>query len=218
LDTRLAPGKVRYVNLTGGQTVTTALLAGKVDAVATHPSGLESLYLQGIIRDIGTAVPGGKFVHSDRIVYYCKRSWARDNPDLIKAFLVVQNRALVFIHEHTEEAAAIVSKALRKPEEIVLAEFREPGNQRLFLPEKEYSNAVAAFETFQTLALANADGLVTESRKGFSDQQVHELFDSRFFKGGAYYPGDYDSGRLVSVTTASGVGQSLAQASSGFVK
>jgi ABC-type nitrate/sulfonate/bicarbonate transport system substrate-binding protein len=189
------------------------LLAGKVDAVATHPSGLESLYLQGVIRDIGTAVPGGKFVHSDRIVYYCKRSWARDNPDLIKSFLVVQNRALVYIHEHTEEAAAIVAKAIRKPEEIVLGEFREPGNQRLFLPEKEYSNAVEAFEVFQTLALANADGLETESRKGFSDQQVRALFDARFFKGGAYYPGDYDAGHAVSVATSSSVGAALAQIS-----
>ena len=190
LDTKEAPGAVHYVNVTDtGLSVTANLLTGKVDAIATHPSGLASLYNQGLIRDIGTAVPGGQFVH-DRIVYYTTRQWAQDNPDLIKAFITVQNKTLVWIRDNRQEAAKIVAQAIRQPVDVEETAFQEPGNQRLFFPEQSYEGAVNAFEQFQKMAISYNDGLINDTRKPLTDQQVHDLFDKRFFKGGAYYPGD----------------------------
>ena len=210
LDTKLVPGKVRYLNLTDGLSVTTVLLAGRVDAIATHPSGLASLYLQGLIRDIGTAVPGGKFVHSDRIVYYCKPSWAKENPDLIKAFTIAQNKALYWIHAHRSEAAAIVAKQMRQPEDVMEAQFHEPGNQRLFLPERDYASAIEAFKVFQKLAISNSDGLVTESRKKLTDEQIGRLIDRRFFRGGEYYAGDEQAGEAPKTASSSNGQSSIA--------
>jgi sulfonate transport system substrate-binding protein len=191
LDTKIAQGEVRYLNVTeSGLSITANLLTGKVDAIATHPSGLASLYNQGLVRDIGTAVPGGQFVH-DRIVYYTTRRYAQDNPDLIKAFIIAQNKALGWIRDHRVEAAKIVAQAVRKPEDVQQTEFQEAGNQRLFPQEHDYASAVAAFEAFQKLALSNNDGLINgNTRKALSDEQVGALFDKRFFRGGAYYAGD----------------------------
>jgi len=190
LDTKLVPGQVRYLNLNEGRSMSTLLLSGKVDAVAAHPIGLAPLYLQGVIRDLGTAVPKGKFVHGDRIVYFSPPRWTRENPDLIRAFIRVQEKSVIWIRSHPSEAAEIVGKALRQPKEIVEAQFREAGNHRLFLPETDYAAAIESFKSFQKLALSNSDGLITEARKNLTDKQVEELFDRRFFRGGEYYPGD----------------------------
>jgi ABC-type nitrate/sulfonate/bicarbonate transport system substrate-binding protein len=188
LETKNNPGEVKYINLTEGGSIATVLLAGKVDAISTHPTGLAALYNKDLIRDISTAVPDGVFVHGDRIVYYSKPKWAKENPDLIRAFIKAQERAVVYIEAHPDEAARLAFRELRQPVEILQTQFKELGNQRLVSPETDYESAVEAFKAFQTLALSNQDGLVSEKRKPLTDEQVRRLIDKRFFKGGEFYP------------------------------
>jgi len=183
LETQLAPGEVSYINITDGG-VLPVLLSGKVDAVATHPSVLAAAYNKGLVRDIGTAVPGGHFVHGDRIVYYSPREWALNNLDIIRAFVKVQEQALDYIKLHPDESAELVADAMRLPAAVVKTQFHEPGNHRLVRPEKNYEAAVQAFTSFQAMAISNNDGLITEKRRPLTTAQIARLIDRSIFRGG----------------------------------
>jgi ABC-type nitrate/sulfonate/bicarbonate transport system substrate-binding protein len=148
---------------------------------------LAAAYNKGLIRDITTAVPGGVFVHGDRIVYYAPPQWAEKNPDLIKAFIKVQEKSVAYIKANPDEAAKIVFRELRQPLEVVRTQFKDPGNHRLVLPETDYETAVSAFKAFQAMAIANNDGIVSEKRKPLDDARIRKLFDPRFFRGGEFY-------------------------------
>jgi sulfonate transport system substrate-binding protein len=188
LDTQLAPGDVRYVNIMTQPAAQAALLAGRVDAIAVHPTSLTRLYQDDLIREIATAVPNGGYVHGDRTIQLAPRKWARANPDLVRAYIRVYNRSRVWVQRYPAEAAAIAAPVLRQPKDVLEDRIREPGSNGGIQQETSYAHAVESLLFFQRWAIQNGDDLL--SRNLLTQERIEAMLDPRFFKGGDYYAGD----------------------------
>ena len=191
VDNEWLKGDMRFVNITGN-TATMAFLAGRFDAVASHPgmSTTAPLYIQGHVREVATAVPNGTYVGTaGRTVLTTTHQFADTNPDLVKAFLLAWDRTVRWLYAdhgaHLDEAATINSRALRISKSIALFDLKDDSHYVYNWGTSDHKDAVQAVTKLFAYQVAFKDPFYTKHR--LSDKEVESLIDKRFFAGGEYF-------------------------------
>ena len=191
VDTEFAKGDIRFVNITGVG-ATSAFLAGRFDAYGTHPATATTapLYLQKQVREIATAVPNGIYATAGgRALYFAMRPWAKENPDLVQAFLRAWDRTVKWLHENNganlAEASAIASRELRVPKSVALFDLKDESRISHSWGQVSYQDAVDSIKKFQNWAISVKDPFYTKHR--ISDKEIEAFVDKRFFAGGAFF-------------------------------
>jgi sulfonate transport system substrate-binding protein len=191
VDTELEKGDIRFVNVTSSAS-TAAFLAGRIDAYGVHPGipSIAQLYVQNRVREIATAVTNGVYVHAGgRAMYFAMRPWARENPELVRAFLKAWDRTVRWLNadhgSHFEEAAEIASRELREPKAVALYDLKDESRISWSWGQTNYADAVNSVKVFQDYAISIKDPFYT--RHHLTDREIEEFIDRRFFAGGEYF-------------------------------
>ena len=187
LSTRTREGSVRHETITNSSTVNSALLSGRIAATATHlaiPSAA-ALWTSGQVKVIGRSPSDGVYVNAaGRVSYFAMRGFVDKYPAAVQAFLLSRERAKEWIHEHTDEAAEIISKELRLPINIVKFQLTDPSSFEFMDGEPLAPAAKNAIRTFQKYYIAQGDDILAEHH--LDDEQIDTFVDGRFFAGGSY--------------------------------
>jgi sulfonate transport system substrate-binding protein len=191
VDTEAEKGDIRFVNITG-VAGTSAFLAGRIDALGTHPgtSATAPLYIQNQVREVATAVPDGAYVTAGgRTAYFAMRKWALENPDLVKAFLLGYDRTIRWLNSdngaHWDEAAQIAARETREPKSVALYDLQDVSRISWSWGQPDYQEAVDSIKKFQQYAISIKDPFFTKHH--LSDKQIETFVDKRFFAGGEYF-------------------------------
>ncbi len=191
VDTEFQKGDIRFVNITSAA-ATAAFLAGRIDAYGTHPGTLYTapLFVQNQVREIATAVPDGAYVTGGgRSMFFAIRGWAKENPDLVKAFLVAWDRTVRWLNSdngaHWEEAAQIAAREIRLPKAVALYDLKDESRISWSWGQTDYQDAVNSVKLFQNYAISIKDPFYTKHH--LNDKEIAEFIDKRFFEGGEYF-------------------------------
>ncbi|MDR1935311.1 MAG: ABC transporter substrate-binding protein [Candidatus Accumulibacter sp.] len=187
LDSRLKKGRVRYENIESPAVAIQALLSGETDATAGHLAAnhFTSAYLQDKFRLIGGPSDTGAYVnYAGRVSYFAHRDFAAKYPNVVKAFLLSRERARVWATDHVDEAAAIVGKALRIPEEVAKFQITHLGQWDLMAGEPSAKAARTAIKEFQKWYVEHGDDILVD--KQLSGEQIDAFIDDKFFVGGSH--------------------------------
>jgi len=191
VDNDLQKGDLRFVNISGAA-ATSAFLSGRFEGFALHPasSTTASLFIQDQIRTLTTAIPNGIYVTSGgRSMQFASRPWARENPDLVKAYLTAQDRVVRWLAAdkgaHLDEAATITSRALRLPKAVALFALKDQSETAWNFGETDANVLVGHMKKFQAYQLSVKDPTFTKAH--LTDKQIEALIDRRFFAGGEYF-------------------------------
>jgi sulfonate transport system substrate-binding protein len=191
VDTDFQRGDVRFINIMGAS-ATSAFLAGRFDAYGTHPatSTTASLYIQKQVKEIAAAVPGGIYVTAGgRAEYFAMRKWAIENPDLVKAFLLVWDKTVRWLAANNganmSEAATIASRELRLTKAVALYDLKDESTIAWGFGVTSYQDAVDSIKKFQSYQIKVKDPFYTKQH--LSEEEIEAFVDRRFFAGGEYF-------------------------------
>jgi ABC-type nitrate/sulfonate/bicarbonate transport system substrate-binding protein len=187
LDSRLKQGRVRYDNIESPAVAIQALLSGEKDATAGHLAAnhFTAAYLQGKFKLIGGPADTGAYVnYAGRVSYFAHRDFAAKYPGVVKAFLLSRERARVWATDHVDEAAAIVSKALRIPEDVAKFQITHLGQWDFMAGEPSAEAARTAIKEFQKWYVAHGDDILVDKR--LDDGEIDAFIDGQFFLGGSH--------------------------------
>ena len=122
-------------------------------------------------------------------MHFASRTWANENPDLVKAYLTAWDKTVRWIAAdngaHMEEAATITSRALRLPKAVALFDIKDASTTAWNWGETDYNALVAAMKRYQAYQISVGDPFFTKYH--LSDKQMEALVDRRFFAGGDYF-------------------------------
>jgi sulfonate transport system substrate-binding protein len=205
VDNDFGKGDMRFVNISGAG-ATSAFLAGRFEAFAIHPATntTASLYIQDQVRTLTTAVPDGIYVNSGgRSMEFALRRWVNENPDLVKAFLTVQDRVVRWLDSdhgaHFDEAASIVAREMRYPKAIALFSLKDKSQTNWEYGETDPDKLYNALKTYRDYQVSVKDPLYTKAK--LTDKLIAGTVDRRFFAGGEYF---VDSGEKKKTDGAKG--------------
>jgi sulfonate transport system substrate-binding protein len=191
VDNDFGKGDMRFVNISGAG-ATSAFLAGRFDAFAIHPASntTASLYIQDQVRTLTTAVPDGVYVNSGgRSMEFALRRWANENPDLVKAFLTVQDRVVRWLDSdrgaHFDEAASIVAREMRYPKAVALFSLKDKSQTNWEFGETDPDKLYNALKSYRDYQVSVKDPLYTKAK--LTDKLIASTVDRRFFAGGEYF-------------------------------
>ena len=187
LDSRLKPGRVRYENIESPAVAIQALLSGEKDATAGHLAAnhFTAAYLQGKFKLIGGPADTGAYVnYAGRVSYFAHRDFAAKYPGVVKAFLISRERARVWATDHVDEAANIVSKALRIPEDVAKFQITHLGQWDFMAGEPSAEAARNVIKQFQKWYVEHGDDILVDKR--LDDAQIDAFIDGQFFLGGSH--------------------------------
>jgi sulfonate transport system substrate-binding protein len=167
-------------------------VAGRFDAAAWHPGTAAPLYVQNQIREVSVAIPAPRGMYSTsagRDAITTTKQFARENPDLVKAFLVAWDRTVRWLYAnngaHLDEAATITSRALRSSKSIALFKLKDESQTAYSWGTNDAQEAVDSIKKFIQYEISFKDPFFTKYR--ISDREIEELVDRRFFAGGEYF-------------------------------
>jgi ABC-type nitrate/sulfonate/bicarbonate transport system substrate-binding protein len=187
LDSRLKQGRVRYENIESPAVAIQALLSGEKDATSGHLAANQFTvpYLQGKFRLIGGPSDSGAYVnYAGRVSYFAHRDFAAKYPGVVKAFLLSRERARAWATDHVDEAAAIIGKVLRIPEDVAKFQITHLGNRDFMAGEPSAEAARESIKQFQKWYVEHGDDILVD--KHLDDAQIDAFIDGQFFLGGAY--------------------------------
>jgi sulfonate transport system substrate-binding protein len=190
VDNEWFKGDMRYLNITSQATGTSALLAGRFDAAAWHPATAAALYVQGMVREVVKAVPNGIYTNTaGRSAYSTTKKYARENPDIIRAFLIAWDKTVRWLYANDyanlNEAATITSRALRQTKSIAMFNLKPPHQTAYEYGVTDYWDAVNAIKKFWKYQIEYKDPFFTKHQ--ITDAEIEALVDKRFFAGGEYF-------------------------------
>jgi sulfonate transport system substrate-binding protein len=190
VDNEWAKGDLRYINITNQASGMSALLSGRFDVAAWHPQSAAALYVQGLVREVTQAVPGGIYTNgAGRSAYSTTKQFARDNPDIIKAFLTAWDRTVRWLYANKganlNEAATITSRALRQTKSVALFNLKGAHETAYEYGVTDYWDAVNAIKRFWKYQIEYKDPFFTKHQ--IPDKEIEALVDKRFFAGGEYF-------------------------------
>ena len=189
LDSRTQQGRIRYQSIDQGNAAVAALLSGAIDATAMHlgTSSAAALYTKGQVKVVGRTPTQGVYERgAGRVSYFAMRDFADRYPQAVQAFLIAQERAKQWVQDHPDEAAKIVAKATRVPEDVAKFQITDASQFFFMEGERDANNTRVTIKEFQDWYVANGDDILTDHR--LSDDRIHALVDERFFGNGAYSP------------------------------
>jgi ABC-type nitrate/sulfonate/bicarbonate transport system substrate-binding protein len=183
-------GDMRFINLTGSAAAMPAFLAGRIDAWNLHPSSAGSLYVQGQIREVLPAVPGGLYVTAGgRGNFNAPRTWVNENPDLVMAFLAAWDRTVRWLYAdhgaHLDEAASITSRELRLSKGVALFNIKDESETAYNWGVSDYNDVVDAIKRNLKFQIEHGDPFF--GKHPMTDKEVDSYVDKRFFAGGPYF-------------------------------
>jgi ABC-type nitrate/sulfonate/bicarbonate transport system substrate-binding protein len=187
LDSRLKKGRVRYENIESPAVAVQALLSGEKDATAGHLAANQftSAYLQGKFRLIAGPADSGAYVnYAGRVSYFAHKDFAAKYPSVVKAFLRSRERARAWATDHVDEAAAIIAKALRLPENVAKFQITHLGQWDFMAGEPSAEAARTAIKQFQKWYVEHGDDILVDKR--LSEAQIDAFIDGKFFLGGSH--------------------------------
>lgn len=187
LDTPIKDGKVRFLNTSTFAAASAALLAGRIDATATHVAlpDAAALLKSGEVEIIGRTPEGGVYESAaGRVSYFAMREFIDAYPRHIQAILKVRARTDAWIKDHIDEAAAIIARETRIPVDIAKFGIIDESSFQYMDGEPSAAEAVKAVKTFQQWYIDNGDEILKS--RHLSDETIETLIDKRFFKGGEY--------------------------------
>jgi ABC-type nitrate/sulfonate/bicarbonate transport system substrate-binding protein len=205
LDTELKKGAVRYTNISSANATVSALLAGQIDATATHTAIPQwaSGVTQGLYKVVARAPADGVYVsHAGRTAVFALAEFADAYPAHVKTFLEVRARTVAWIKANPDQAAAIVARDTRVPVYVARYSLFDAAGYDLLDGEPSYDAAVGSLRTFQAWYRQNGDDIL--ARHSLDDAELAAFVDRRFFAGGAFsaYPaGKSASAAPVDATT-----------------
>lgn len=190
VDNEWFHGDMRYVNITNQTAGQAALLSGRFDAAAWHPQTAAALYVQGLVREVAQAVPGGIYTDAGgRSAWSTTKAFARENPDLVKAWLTVWDKTVRWLYANNganlNEAATITSRALRQSKSVALFNLKGDQQTAYEYGVTDWQDAVDAIKKFWKYQIAHKDPFFTKHQ--ISDREIELLVDKRFFAGGEYF-------------------------------
>ncbi|MDR1854608.1 MAG: ABC transporter substrate-binding protein [Azoarcus sp.] len=187
LDSRLKKGRVRYENIESPAVAIQALLSGEKDATAGHLAAnhFTAAWLQGKFKKIAGPADTGVYAnYGGRVSYFAHRDFAAKYPSVVRAFLISRERAREWTYDNVDEAAKIVSKALRIPEEVAKFQITHLGQWDFMAGEPDAERARHAIKEFQKWYVANGDDILVD--KQLSEKQIDDFVDGKFFAGGSH--------------------------------
>jgi sulfonate transport system substrate-binding protein len=117
------------------------------------------------------------------------RKWAIENPDLVKAFLVVWDRTVRWLAANNganmSEAATIASRELRLTKAVALYDLKDESTISWSFGVTSYRDAVDSIKKFQSYQIKVKDPFCTKNH--LSDKEIEAFVDRRFFAGGEYF-------------------------------
>jgi sulfonate transport system substrate-binding protein len=190
VDNEWFKGDMHYVNITNQASGLSALLSGRFDVAAWHPQSAAALYVQGLVREVTQAVPGGIYTNgAGRSAYSTTKQFARDNPDIIKAFLTAWDKTVRWLYANNganlNEAATITSRALRQTKSVALFNLKGAHETAYEYGVTDYWDAVNAIKRFWKYQIEYKDPFF--SKHQISDKEIEALVDKHFFAGGEYF-------------------------------
>lgn len=195
LDSSAKRGAVRYSNISSTNATVSALLAGQIDATATHVAITQwaSGVTQGLYKVVARTPADGVYVdHAGRTAIFALAEFAEEHPEHVKAFLDVRQRTIAWIKANQDQAAAIVARDLRQPVYVAKFSLFDASGYDLLEGEPSYEAAVTSLKTFQGWYRQNGDDIL--GKHSLSDVAISSFVDRRFFKGGAFSA--YDGAKL----------------------
>lgn len=187
LDSDRKKGAVRYTNISSTNAAVSALLAGQIDATATHTAIPQwaSGVTQGLYKVIARTPADGVYVnHAGRTAIFALTSFAESHPAHVKAFLDTRARTLAWIRANPDQASAIVARETRVPVYIARYSLFDAAAFDLLDGEPSHDAAVASLRTFQAWYRENGDDIL--AKHSLDDAIVASFVDRRFFRGGAF--------------------------------
>lgn len=189
LDTEQKKGAVRYTNISNTNATVSALLAGQIDATATHTAIPQwaSGVTQGLYKVIARTPEDGVYVnHAGRTAIFALTEFADAYPAHVKTFLETRERTLAWIRANPDQASAIVARDTRVPLYVARYGLFDAAGYDLLGGEPSHEAAVASLKTFQAWYRQNGDDILAKHH--LSDATIATFVDRRFFQGGAFSP------------------------------
>ena len=122
-------------------------------------------------------------------MYFAMRQWSKENPDLVKAFLVAWDRTVRWLNSdngtHFDEAAQIAAREVREPKSVALFNLKDESTIVWSWGVTDYKDVVDSIKAFQSWNIANKDPFYTKHH--LNDKEIEDFVDKRFFAGGDYF-------------------------------
>jgi ABC-type nitrate/sulfonate/bicarbonate transport system substrate-binding protein len=201
LDSTDKRAAVRYSNIGSTNANVSALLAGQIDATATHVAIPQwaSGVTQGLYKVVARTPDDGVYVnHAGRTAIFALAEFSEQHPEHVKAFLDVREKTIAWIKANQDQAAAIVARDLRQPVYVAKFSLFDPSGYDLLDGEPSYDAAVTSLKTFQGWYRQHGDDIL--AKNSLSDATIASFVDKRFFKGGAFSA--YDGAKLGAAPSA----------------
>jgi sulfonate transport system substrate-binding protein len=120
---------------------------------------------------------------------FALRRWANENPDLVKAFLTVQDRVDRWLYSdrgaHFDEAASIVAREMRYPKAVALFSLKDKSQTNWEFGETDPDKLYNALKSYRDYQVSVKDPLYTKAK--LTDKLIASTVDRRFFAGGEYF-------------------------------
>lgn len=187
LDSRLKQGKVRYQSIDNLGVVTSALLAGKIDATAAHlpPFTVATLWLGDKVKAVGHVPDDGVYAKgAGRVAYFARTDFAEKYPEVVRAFLVARDRTREWAFANPDEASRIIADSLRIPVEVARFQLLDKSQYEFMAGERDADAVRRSIKEFQDWYVANGDDILID--KQLDAEQIRTFVDARFFSGGQY--------------------------------
>lgn len=187
LDTRVRKGRVRHETIDNPTVMTSAVLSGATDATSMHLAAKQftGAWLSGELKIIGESPDDGMYTnHSGRVTFIAKRDFVEQHPEVVKAFLIAQQRTRSWAADNPNEAAAIIAKQLREPIEAALFQITHLGQYDFMGGEPNADRAANSLKEFQAWYAAKGDDILSE--RALTEEQINSFIARQFFVGGTH--------------------------------
>ncbi|NIC43770.1 ABC transporter substrate-binding protein [Aquabacterium sp. A08] len=187
LDTRQKKGRVRYESIDNPTVAISAVISGATDATTVHlaAGNATGAWLSGKLKVVGHTPDDGVYVnHAGRVTYFAKREFVNKYPEAVKAFLASRERAMEWVLNNVDEAAKIIAKETRVPQEVAKFQITHPGQWEFMQGEPNADRARTSIKTFIDWYIKQGDDILAE--RSLTNTQVDSFVDGRFFAGGTH--------------------------------
>lgn len=142
----------------------TALIAGELDAISVHPlSNFNSSIIDGSLREIGNALEDGTYQnYGGATVFFSPTDFAKENVNILKAVLKLNEVVADYILDNEEEAAKVVEGITRTPAENTIF-WWERSKETFYASNDSLENIKSETDKYQDWLLEH--GIIDETQK-----------------------------------------------------
>ncbi len=156
----------------------TALQAGEIDAISTHPfTNVNSEIINGNFREIATAKPDGVYTnYGGASVTFTSNTFAAEHENILKAVLKLRELVNAYIILNKEDVCKLLETITRDPAENNLF-YLERRNETYFSASDPLEKLIDDTDNYQNWLIENIEEFSEENRIDRS-----AFFNEKFFK------------------------------------